>query len=588
MKENSVLIIDTLSLNMPKWVDISMCDGCEKMENDKLIEITKREIPAIETLSQEQMKIMHKRFTLIAPILSCIEDDTMRFLLINETASKHNLTKQTIRKYLCLYLAYPNITVLAPMKKEPCTALTTDEKNFRYALNKYFYTRCKNSLKTTYLYLLRDKYTDEKRELIQGYPTFRQFQYFYTKHKNYQTYYISRDGLTNYQRNNRPLLGDSVRDFAPNVGVGMLDSTICDIYLVNESKEVVGRPILAACIDGYSGMCLGYYLGWEGGVYSIRELLLNVISDKVEHCQKKGLSIDKDAWDCLQLPATLVTDMGSEYKSESVEHLTELGVSIVNLNPYRPDLKSSVEKFFDVIQNLYKPHLKGKGVIEPDFQERGGHDYRQDACLSLREFEQIIIKCILYYNNHRVVNFSFTKEMIENGLKPYSSSLWSWGRKSPASNLISVDKQTLSLCLLPRTQGKFSRRGLIVNKLRYKAEGFTEDFLKGGECIVAYNPDNVGVVWLVRNGEYIAFTLISSNYNEMSIHEVDSLENQHKAIINEAKKNSAQARLGLLESIEVIAKKTSTIRIPKVKDIRETRAKETKKAHKENMVEDTI
>ena len=120
MKENSVLIIDTLSLNMPKWVDISMCDGCEKMENDKLIEITKREIPAIETLSQEQMKIMHKRFTLIAPILSCIEDDTMRFLLINETASKHNLTKQTIRKYLCLYLAYPNITVLAPIKKEPC------------------------------------------------------------------------------------------------------------------------------------------------------------------------------------------------------------------------------------------------------------------------------------------------------------------------------------------------------------------------------------------------------------------------------------------------------------------------------------
>jgi hypothetical protein len=178
--------------------------------------------------------------------------------------------------------------------------------------------------------------------------------------------------------------------------------------------------------------------------------------------------------------------------------------------------------------------------------------------------------------------------MIENGLKPYSSSLWSWGRKSPASNLISVDKQTLSLCLLPRTQGKFSRRGLIVNKLRYKAEGFTEDFLKGGECIVAYNPDNVWVVWLVRNGEYIAFTLISSNYNEMSIHEVDSLENQHKAIISEAKKNSAQARLGLLESIEVIAKKTSTIRIPKVKDIRETRAKETKKAHKENMVEDTI
>ena len=190
IKDDKVLVIDAISLAMPKWVDISMCDGYEKIENSALVEITKVSIPKIETLSQEQMKIMHNRFTLIAPILSCIEDDAMRSFLINETASKHNVTKQTIRKYLCLYLAYQNITVLAPTKKEPSTALTTDEKNFRWALNKYFYTRFKNTLKTTYLYLLRDKYTDENGELIQGYPTFRQFQYYYHKNKKYQTYYI--------------------------------------------------------------------------------------------------------------------------------------------------------------------------------------------------------------------------------------------------------------------------------------------------------------------------------------------------------------------------------------------------------------
>lgn len=588
IKDNKVLVIDTLSLTMPKWVDISMCDRYESIENSALVEITKVSIPDIESLSQEQMKIMHNRFTLIAPILSCIEDDAMRSLLINETASKHNVTKQTVRKYLCLYLVYQNITVLSPTKKEPSTALTTDEKNFRYALNKYFYTRYKHTLTTTYLYLLRDKYTDEKGELLQGYPSFRKFQYFYQKNKNQQTYYISRDGLTNYQRNHRPLLGNSVRDFAPNVGVGMLDSTICDIYLVNESKEVVGRPIFTACIDGYSGMCLGYYLGWEGGVYSIKELLLNVVTDKAEHCKKKGIAIDKGAWDCSELPATLVTDMGSEYKSESVEHLTELGVSVVNLNPYRPDLKSSVEKFFDIVQNFYKPHLKGKGVIESDFQERGGRDYRLDACLTLREFEQILIRCILHYNNHRVIDFPFTKEMMDNGVKPYSSSLWSWGRRSIASNLIPIDKQTLSLCLLPRTKGIFTRRGLMVNKLRYKAKGFTNDFLKGGDCLVAYNPDNVGVVWLVRNGEYIAFTLISSTYKEMTIDEVDLLENQYKEILGNARTDSMQARLDLMESIEVIAKPSSTMATKTVKNIRETRAKETKKTHKENMVGNTI
>ena len=77
-----------------------------------------------------------------------------------------------------------------------------------------------------------------------------------------QKYYISRDGIKSYQRNNRPLTGDKIQEYAPAVGVGMFDSTICDIYLVNEAGELVGRPILTACIDAYSSLCCGYTLSW--------------------------------------------------------------------------------------------------------------------------------------------------------------------------------------------------------------------------------------------------------------------------------------------------------------------------------------
>jgi transposase InsO family protein len=193
--------------------------------------------------------------------------------------------------------------------------------------------------------------------------------------------------------------------------MGMLDSTICDIYLVNDSGEVVGRPLLTACVDAFSGMCTGYYLGWEGGMYSLRGLMLNVIADKVEHCKKLGISISKNEWDCLELPSTLVTDMGSEYKSETFEQLTDLGVSVINLNPYRPDLKSVVEKFFDCVQALYKPMLKGMGVIESDFQERGANDYRKDARLTIEQFERVLIHCILYCNNQRIINLPSNREL---------------------------------------------------------------------------------------------------------------------------------------------------------------------------------
>lgn len=66
-------------------------------------------------------------------------------------------------------------------------------------------------------------------------------------------------------------------------------------------------------------------------------------------------------------PAALVTDMGSEYKSANFEQIAELGVSVVNLPSYRPELKRVVEKFFDLIQENYKKYLNSKGVIEPDY-----------------------------------------------------------------------------------------------------------------------------------------------------------------------------------------------------------------------------
>jgi len=318
---------------------------------------------------------------------------------------------------------------LVSVKKSDRNELTQDEKNMRWGLNKFFYTQHKNSLNTAYTLMLQAKYCDAQGQLVAEYPSFNQFRYFYRKNKKMQQFYISRDGLKHYQRNNRPLLGDGVQQFAPAVGVGMLDSTICDIYLVDDGGKLIGRPVMTSCIDAFSGLCMGYSLGWEGGTYSLRGLMLNVIANKQDWCGTHGIFIDDSEWDACQIPGVLVTDMGSEYKGDTFSQVAELGVKVVNLPPYRPELKGMVEKFFDVIQTTYKKHLKGKGVIEPDYQERGAHDYRKDACLTLREFEQIILHCIVYYNCRRVIDFPFTEEMLADGVKPYAntsalSALW--------------------------------------------------------------------------------------------------------------------------------------------------------------------
>ena len=459
----------------------------------------------------------------------------------------------------------------------------------RWALNKFFYTTKKQSLMTAYTMMLKEKYCDAMGVLGEEYPSFYQFRYYYRKTRKMQNFYISRDGLKNYQRNNRPLTGEGVQEFAPAVGVGMLDATVCDIYLINEEGNLVGRPILTACIDAYSSLCCGYSLSWEGGVYSLRGLMLNIIADKVTWCKRYGISVQKDDWDCDMLPATFVTDMGSEYKSENFEQIAELGVTVVNLPSYRPELKGLVEKFFDLIQDTYKKHLKGKGVIKPDYQERGAHDYRKDACLTMMDFEKIILHCMIYYNSRRIIeNFPYTEAMIEDQVKPYASCIWEWSKSQIGANLINVGSRELMLTLLPRTVGKFGRTGLKVNKLRYHCEGYTEQYLSGGTAIVAYNPEDVTSVWVIENGLYVEFILIESRFKGKDLVEIQEIQTSQRDIIKSAARDNLQAQINLAQHIEAIAGsacKASGHMDVHMKNIRNTRKKEQSRCHQDYMKE---
>ena len=579
LQDNKVYIIDCIKRTMPKWIEIKYLSEYTDCTEEKLLEVTKRILPDISTISTKDRKVMHKRFTAIAGIIPFISDGIQRNQLIAASSYENSVTKQTIRNYLCLYLVYQKITALVPKQHEE-RELSQDEKNMRWGLNKFFYTKHKNSLKTAYTMMLQKKYCDSMGKLLPEYPSFNQFRYFYRKYNNMQTYYISRNDIKSYERNNRPLLGDGVQQYASNVGVGMFDATICDIYLVNDNGNLAGRPILTACVDAYSSLCMGYFLSWEGGVYSLRGLLLNIIEDKREHCMKYGIMIDNEDWDCCQLPAEFITDMGTEYISANFEQVADLGVTIVNLPSYRPELKGVIEKFFDCIQGYFKPYLKGRGVIEPDFRERGSHDYRKDACLTIADFEKIVIHCILYYNNKRIIeNYPYTDIMLSEQVKPYAGDIWKWGKVQPEANLINVNTKELILTLLPRTEGKFSRFGLKANQMRYHCEGYTEQYLQGGIVTIAYNPDDVSHVWLIEDSGYVMFDLIETRYKGKTLLEVQDMHNCQKEIVKSVVEENLQAKIELAEHIQTISSNVDRQADVNLKNIRNTRKHEQNNRH---------
>ncbi len=581
-QQNRMFIIDCISQTMPKWInetEIAMYQPCSERE---LMEKTDTYVQDMESLDAESRKFIYSHFSLISSILPFVTNTEKRSQMISMIADERGISKVTLRHYLCLYLIYQDISVFCPKKREIKKELSLDEKNIRWALNKFYYTKYKNTLKTAYTLMLKEKYCDGTGALLAEYPSFDKFKYYYRKNKSMQTYYISRDGLKSYQRNNRPLLGDGVQQFAPNIGVGMLDATICDIYLVDDGGNLVGRPILTACIDANSSLCCGYSLSWSGGTYSLRDLMLNIVTNKVEHCRKYGICINKEDWDCDKLPGTFVTDMGSEYKSQTFEQIADLGVTVINLPAYRPELKGAVEKFFDVVQESYKKFLKGKGVIEPDFQERGARDYRKDACLTLKDFEKIVLHCIIYYNSQRVMeNYPFSEIMLGENVKPYANEVWNYGKEQMGANLISVTQQKLMYVLLPRATGKFTRKGLKVNGMRYHCDGFTDQYLKGGEVTVAYNPEDTSKVWVIDNGKYIAFEIIESRFKGRSVTEVELIKEKQKTLVKAEKENNTQAQIDLARHIEAIANNVCCQSDVRIKDIRKTRKREQQRTHKD-------
>lgn len=536
---------------MPAWKKESeLADGVI-INREEVFEILEIELIE-EKLTGTAFKQAHERYTMIAGVLAFMNDDSLRNRAIAIAVDTYGISRRTLTTYLCNYLVTDNISSLVPKPRKKNRSLNDDEKIMRWALNKFYYTRYKHKLTDCYIMMLKEKYTDESGKLKEEHPSIHQFRYFFNKTRKKQTELISREGIKEYQLNHRPLLGEGIHDFAPTIGTGMLDGTVCDLYLVDSSGKLVGRPLLVACVDAYSGLCCGYSLLWEGGVYSVREMMLNVIEDKVKWCKQFGIQIQKEQWPCDKLPGVLVTDRGSEYISYNFEQISELGCQVISLPSFSANMKGPVEKLFDLVQDSFKPFLKGYGVIEKDFQKRGIKDYRLESCLTIEQFEKIIIHTIIYYNNRVLENFPYSDDMMKDGIVPSPAGIWDYQTEYGNSNLLSVSKEQLVLTLLPRTEGRFTRKGLVVNKMRYDADGFTEEYLNGEKCTVAFNPDDASVVWLLKEGDYIKFSLIEKKYNGMSVDEVHTQKKKQKQYVAGFREDALVAKVDLAQKINTI------------------------------------
>ena len=504
-----------------------------------------------------------KRIELLEGIVDdpeCIMDRDKRNEKIRESAKENHTT---VRRLQMLYYRALAGRPLVEERVLPPKEETLEQKNFSWAIEEFYFSAKKMSLKSAYDLMLLSRYTDQDGRLMDCAPSWYSFRhYFYGKNyhrKSRNT--IARNGLSDYQRNKRPLFG-SACEWKNRIGAYQMDATQADIYLVSrlDRKAVIGRPNIYLAVDTATQLIAGVYVGLEAGESAFIKCLANAAMDKVAFCRSFGIEIDKNEWPSEGLPGEIITDKGREFIGSRMEELAmKYGIEFESLPPFRPDGKGLVEKAFDLIQQKYKPLLRGKGVIEPDAQERWAVDYRSQAALTLEEFTKVVIHCVLYLNSSRMIENCRNKDT-----EPTAASLWMWQEQQGKSMMVPIEAEELYLFGLPRKTITLSRKGIHHQGLMYVSAGckrLLEKTKASGKFQIAYDPEDVSHVYLVDGMEYHPFQLSEAyrQYAGATESEYQMEREQHKGSIREAKRKDTEGRLKMIRDIQEIVGQTECI-----------------------------
>ncbi|WP_340392836.1 Mu transposase C-terminal domain-containing protein [Paenibacillus sp. FSL E2-0190] len=476
------------------------------------------------------------------------------------------------------------------------------ERIFRVSLKKYYYTSKKAPLKFAYQKMIQEFYSQDskiengvKMPIIHDpneLPTYAQFKYFFRKENNIKKEISTRYSSKKYELLHRPVLGSAT---AEAIGPGsryLLDGNSFDLYLVSRINRnwIIGRPCLYYVQDVFSRMVTGIYVGLETSWLSAAMAIANCCEDKVEFCKQYGIDIRPEEWEAKHLPETILGDRGELFTKDAEMLISSLHVKIENTSSYRGDLKAILERHFRTTNDLTKMMLPGN--INPDFRQRGpsSHDYRLDAKLDLYQFAQVIIRCVLYHNNHYLPNYPREEMMISDDVESIPSKIWQWGVKFRSGKLREVPKEVVLLNLLPTAECLITFQGLKFKGLFYSShtalkERWMEKARIGTWRIpVSYDPRNLGTIYLRGIGEkgFEPCYLLSqyNQFNGRTQEEIEYLQEFERMQKAQHAEKELQPQIDLITHIEAIVqeaeKQTKEQQIPtskaeKVRGIQEHR-----------------
>ncbi|BFT69417.1 transposase [Paenibacillus sp. P36] len=354
-------------------------------------------------------------------------------------------------------------------------------------------------------------------------PSAKQFRYWYNKNYSVRERKGHSLGQRRTKKEFRALLGSNSMYIEGPGYLYQIDSTPADVTLLAlDHKTEIKRPTLFMVQDVFSRKIVGYHVSvhhanWIDGAMMALE---NAASNKVEFCEKYGVPIKPEEWDCHHLPRHIVADRG-EMKSKYPNGLVGIGVDIANTPSYRPDLKAVIEQHFHITNKTIKDFFRNHGAILKDNRERG--ESAPAPTITLDTFNIFMIEHIIAFNNMTLPReFIVTPEMFNDHVELTPNGLWEWGANK---NLLHErPKNLIHYTLLPKLTAKVTRFGLELKantKLCYacregeEAEWFVSGSIEGmKEIEVSYDPRDCSAILIRLKSGKLLHCFLTEKFNE--------------------------------------------------------------------------
>jgi putative transposase len=335
-------------------------------------------------------------------------------------------------------------------------------------------------------------------------PTFKQFEYWYFREarNDVSQTIIAREGERPFNLKRRAVTGNAASHaFGPG-SCFQIDSTPGDIHLVSSlDQSPIGRPTIYLVVDVFSRLIAGVSVTVENPSFISAMLALeNATCDKVEFCARHNIQIAEREWPSRYLPEAILADRGELHSKEAGRVAEELNIHLSNTPPYRADLKPFVERMFRSLKDELISQLPGAILKET---QRGEHDPRLSAVLTLQEFRTLVIHWVLDHNRKRIEAMREDEFIVKNRLEPRPLDVWECGTRHRSGKLRVMAPDVIRLHLLPTESATVTAKGIRFRQTFYTCErALTEQWFvraragSSWKVNVSFDPRDAGILFL--------------------------------------------------------------------------------------------